>query len=173
MILVLLIPQSRQRIQIEFHSIISNFKGVEMIGSSDRLVLSNYDWKLIDEHNKPYNLSDAKNKVVLINFWATWCPPCIAEMPSLQGLYEQYQDEVVFLFVTNEDLVKVHKFMAANSFSFKAYTPLNRIPKELMTKSIPRTFILNKNYEIVVDEKGALDWNQPEIHQLLKELIEE
>src|SRR5690606_14395552 len=97
---ILIIPQTRKPIQILLQ------KGVMLINKpsiekKETLVkLTDYNWNLIDGTNTPYDLKDAKGNVILINFWATWCPPCIAEMPSLQKLYNDYNDKITFLFVS-------------------------------------------------------------------------
>ena len=108
-----------------------------------------------------------------MNFWATWCPPCIAEMPSIQALYNDYNENVVFLFVTNDDFEIVNKFKTKKGFNFKVYQPINEVPENLMTRSIPRTFIINKAGEIVVDESGAVDWNSQKVRQQFDQLLSE
>ena len=86
-IALLIIPQTRQPIQIFLQ------KGLAMISPSEisadkRENLESYDnWKLIDSNGNQYDFKQAQGKVVFINFWATWCPPCIAEMPSIDNLY--------------------------------------------------------------------------------------
>ena len=55
----------------------------------NREVLNSYEWKLMDYEGNTYNMEEAKGKVVFVNLWATWCPPCIAEMPSIQKLYDK------------------------------------------------------------------------------------
>ena len=109
----------------------------------------------------------------MINFWATWCPPCIAEMPSLQALYDDYSDKVEFLFVTNEDFKTVDTFKKKKDFNFEVYNPVGTIPQSLQTSSIPRTFIINKKGEIVVDESGAVDWNSTTVRGQLDQLLSE
>jgi thiol-disulfide isomerase/thioredoxin len=94
-------------------------------------------------------------------------------MPSLQSLYDDYNDDVVFLFVTSDDFEKVNKFKVKNEFNFKTYKPLNKGPEALATSSIPRTFVINKNGEIVIDESGALDWNSEKVRKQLDRLIAE
>jgi thiol-disulfide isomerase/thioredoxin len=172
-IALFIIPQTRQIIQIALHKGLSYINQSSVIEKDDRVAVSYTNWQLKSDTNTFLNFADAEGKVVLINFWATWCPPCIAEMPSLQALYDDYDDKVVFLFVTNDNLETVKQFKAKKDFDFLVYNPVNAIPKELQTRSIPRTFIINKNGEIVVDESGALDWNSKTVRGQLDQLLSE
>lgn len=169
-ILLLLIPQTRQPIQVFLQ------KGLAMISPSvinenKRLVLTDYDWQLVDEKGNRYDFNEAKGKVVLVNFWATWCPPCIAEMPSLEKLYQDYKDKVVFLLVSNESEEVVSQFKAKRDFDFLAHAAVSPSPKLLEASSIPRTFILDQLGHIVVDKTGAADWNSMKVRQLLDDLL--
>ncbi|WP_296313296.1 TlpA family protein disulfide reductase [Winogradskyella sp. UBA3174] len=172
-ILVLIIPQTRQPIQVLLHKGLSYVSSSNIIEKEDRILVKDSNWQLKSDKNYIINFIDSKGKVVFVNFWATWCPPCIAEMPSIQELYSEYKDDVVFLFVTNEDFQIVEKFMTKKKFTFEVFNPINTIPNQLLTKSIPRTFIINKKGEIVVDESGALDWNSKTVRQQLDQLISE
>jgi thiol-disulfide isomerase/thioredoxin len=171
LIVALIIPQSRRAIQVTMHSLFSKVNSAEILEPENRVILSTFNWNLLDEDNQRINFSKAKGKVVLINFWATWCPPCIAEMDSLEDLYKAYGNEVVFMFVTNDDMELVDAFKTKKGYTLPVYNPLTQIPKEFETRSIPRTFILNKKGEIVVDEKGAVDWNSEDVHQTLNDLL--
>ena len=100
-IALLIISQTRQAIQVLLH------KGIALISptainQNQQIVLEHYDWKLIDENGVVFNFEEKKGKVVLVNFWVTWCPPCIAGMPSMQELYNDYNDKIEFVFVSNE-----------------------------------------------------------------------
>ena len=88
-------------------------------------------------------MESLKGKVVFINYWATWCPPCIAEMPSLQKLYSEYKDKAVFLFVANDEPDKVGYFMREKGFNFPVYFQVSEPAEELRSKSLPTTFIIN------------------------------
>lgn len=107
----------------------------------------------------------------MINFWATWCPPCIAEMPSLQKLYDAYNEDVVFLFITNEPKDVTSEFKSQKAYSFPVYQRRSNAPKPLITKGIPRTVIIDKSGRIVIDKSGAVDWFSSSIREKLEILI--
>ena len=172
-IALLLIPQTRQPIQIVLHKGLSFVNQSTIIDKEERKNISYENWQLISDNGHRLNLTDLKGKVIFINFWATWCPPCIVEMKSLDQLYNEFNDSVVFLYITNDDLETVQKFMDKNSYSFRVYNPINKIPDELVAKSIPRTFIINKKGEIVVDEKGAINWYSDKVKEQLNHLLTE
>lgn len=168
-VLILIIPQTRLPIQILIHKGLALFSP-SVVDEDERVQLANYQWNLIDEHGIPYDFNDAKGKVVLINFWATWCPPCIAEMPSLEKLYSDYKNEVVFLLVSNEDEATIAKFKSKHNYNFLVYSSLSQEPKELGTTSIPRSFIIDKSGIIVLDKTGAANWNSNSVRALLDTL---
>ncbi|MCA0132356.1 TlpA family protein disulfide reductase [Winogradskyella alexanderae] len=172
-IALLLIPQTRYPIQLLVHKGLSYINQSTIIEEGEREILSYQNWKLISDNGEVLNLKDLKGRVLFINFWATWCPPCIVEMPSLQDLYNDFNEEVVFLFVTGDELETVRKFKTKNSYSFKVYNAVNKIPQNLETKSIPRTFIIDKAGAIVVDEKGAVDWYSQKVKTQLTTLLAE
>ena len=170
-IAIFIIPQTRQAIQVVLHKGLSYFNQSSLIDNDDRLAVTYSNWELKSDLNTTLNFKETEGKVVFINFWATWCPPCIAEMPSIQALYNDYKDKVVFLFVTNDDFETVEQFKTKKNFDFLVFNPLNEIPEELTTRSIPRTFIINTKGEIVVDESGAIDWNSETVRNQLDALL--
>lgn len=141
------------------------------LNEADQIHLSNYDWKLTDLNNQKVNLDQFKGKVILVNFWATWCPPCIAEMPSFQDLYDDYNDKVVFLFIAQDDENKVRKFLLDKKHDIPVYFPISTRPVEMNSNSLPTTYVINKKGQIVVDKTGALDWNSKKVRYLLDDLI--
>ena len=172
-IILFVIPQTREIFQVWIHKGLSYVNQSSIIDKEERESIIYTDWKLKSDTNKSLNFAGFKGKVVFINFWATWCPPCIAEMPSLQNLYDDYNDKVEFLFITNDNFETVEKFKIKKDFNFEVFNALSPSPSELETRSIPRTFILNKNGEIVVDESGALDWNSSTVRKQLDDLLSE
>jgi len=143
------------------------------IAPEDRLKLTDYNWQLVDQNGHGFNLNKYKGKVILINNWATWCPPCVAEMPSLSRLYEKYHNKMVFLFVAHDKPEKVHLFLQKNSMNIPVVFMQSETPQLLQSASIPTTFVLNKKGEIVVQKTGAADWNSGQVHKILDKLINE
>ena len=169
-IAILIIPQTRQPIQILLHKGLALFSP-SVIEKEKRIVLTDYNWNLMDEHGKAYDFNNAKGKVVLINFWATWCPPCIAEMPSMEKLYKDYKNDIVFLFVTEEEQEAISKFKDKNAYDFVVYSSLSKHPEIFETRSIPRTYILDKEGQVAIDKSGAADWNSDSVRELLDTLL--
>ncbi|MCK9205601.1 MAG: TlpA family protein disulfide reductase [Salinivirgaceae bacterium] len=132
-----------------------------------------YNWRLMQMDGTEIELNQFKDKVLFINFWATWCPPCIAEMPQLQKLYESYGDKAVFLFVSNEELPLVEQFIKSKEFTLPVYIPITQYPTDFDTNSLPTTFIVSKKGELVLAKYGVAQWNSKRIHKILDKLVEE
>lgn len=171
LLIIIIVPQTRQSTQVLFHKTFSHINFVNKIDIPNRVQLENYDWNLKDEYGRNYDFNSAKGKVVLINFWATWCPPCIAEMPSLQKLYDVYNEEVVFLFVTNEPKEVTSIFKNKNGLSFPVFQSHSNEPNEFVTRSIPRTLVIDKAGYIVIDKTGAVDWFSSSVKKQIDQLI--
>ena len=169
-IAMILIPQTRRPIQVALHKVIALVKPVQ-IHEAKLKKIPHYQWKLVDEQGVVYNFENAKNKVVLINFWATWCPPCIAEMPSLQALYNDYKDKVVFLFVTTDWYSDINPFLKKHQYTFKVFRPADAYPEYFDIPTIPRTFLINADGEVIIDEDNAANWNSKKIRQTIDNLL--
>jgi thiol-disulfide isomerase/thioredoxin len=118
--------------------------------------------------------TDLKGKVVFINFWATWCPPCRAEMPALNDLYNQFHkdDRFVFLFLNeDDDPSKATGYLKSNGFSMPLVTSTGNLPSELYSGSLPTTVVLNKEGRIVYKHEGLAKYNTTEFIQQLKDLL--
>ncbi|MGB5434891.1 MAG: TlpA disulfide reductase family protein [Maribacter sp.] len=138
-----------------------------------QLSVENYDWEMMDVNGHTFNFERARDKVVLINFWATWCPPCVAEMPSLQGLYDDYGDKVVFLFIAEDSAEKVTSFMDKKGYDLPVYYSKTEAPDLLLAKLLPTTYVLDKNGKIIIAETGAADWNSEKVRKILDGLLTE
>jgi thiol-disulfide isomerase/thioredoxin len=171
-IILMIIPQTRQPIQIYLHKGLAMFSPSE-ISENERKILTNYSWKLKSLNGLDYDFKQAEDKVILINFWATWCPPCIAEMPVLQSLYNDYGDKIEFLLVSQEAETVIRKFLDKHDYTFEIHRSISEIPLMLQTKSIPRTLIISKEGNIVVDKIGVANWNSESVRETLDKLLAE
>ena len=123
------------------------------------------------EDGKIINSNSLQGKVVLINFWASWCPPCRAEMPSLNKLYNELKNDhhFVFLFINeDENIENARKFISKNNFSIPLYFRLN-VPEEIFSGTLPTTLVLDKQGKVVLKHEGMADYdNERFINQLKK-----
>ncbi len=106
-------------------------------------------------------LADLRGKAVFLNFWATWCGPCRAEMPNLETLYEQVKAEpnVAFALIAYEPPEKVKTFLGKHPHNAPVYTVSEEILKKMRIESFPTTLILGKNGEMVFSKTGAVAWD--------------
>ncbi|WP_240673161.1 TlpA family protein disulfide reductase [Aequorivita ciconiae] len=170
-IILLIIPQTRMPIQVFVQRLIS-FSPSET-SEEKRETLSDYNWPLVGLNSEEIDFSQSEGKVVVLNFWATWCPPCVAEMPSFQKLYDDYASKVDFYFVTTEKPDKVTRFLKKHNYSLPAYLQHFESPDQLQSSVLPTTYVLSKTGEIVVNESGVADWNSKKIRNLLDKLLSE
>lgn len=168
---LLFIPQTGTPIKVFFNRLIA-FSPSE-IAKEDQETLSDYNWKLQDLNGNTANFSSAEGTVILMNVWATWCPPCLAEMPSMQALYNRYNTEVTFYFVSLEDTETLQRFMTKKGYDFPVYATQEIFPKALETNSFPTTYLISKNGNIVMNKKGAADWDSDAVHQAIDALLAE
>ena len=114
------------------------------------------------------NLADFKGKVVFLNFWGTWCPPCRAEYPSIQKLYEAKKDKVQFVLVAMQDEEeKVKQFLAENKYTTPVYLAKSPLAEKMLPKSFPTTFLVGQNGRILMKEDAAKDWNAEDVLQFI------
>ncbi len=123
------------------------------------------------------SLSDYRGKVVLLNFWATWCPPCVSEAPSLDKLYKMLKDENFVLLAVSVDeggKKAVEDFMKKKNLSFPVLLdPEGRIARLYRTTGVPESFVVRKNGTIDNKIRGAIDWTAPKAVEYFHELTQE
>ena len=119
-----------------------------------------YDWRVRGLDGGKLQVDQIKGKVIFLNFWGTWCPPCVAEMPSIQRLYDRVKGEgIQFMCVSDEDGGKVRKFVEERGFTFPVYTLIGEKPRVLETRGVPATFIISRDGQIVFKHVGAAQWD--------------
>lgn len=136
--------------------------------------VTNSGVSFLDENKKVIALNDLKGKVVFINFWATWCPPCVEEMPSINALKKRYKNDpnVVFLMVdVDNNYEKSKKFMEKGGFDLPVHLPNGEIPSNFLGNAIPTTVILDKSGEMVGRMEGGRDYASPEMIKAMDDLV--
>ncbi len=114
-----------------------------------------------DRHGKTVDLGDLEGKIIFINFWATWCPPCRAEMPSLNKLYTEWKkdEDVVFLFVDADSKLQLaEKFLQNKGYSWPVYTAASDVPREIFGGSLPTTVVFDKQGRLSFRHEGMADY---------------
>lgn len=132
---------------------------------------ADYDWHVAPMMGERLHIADLKGRVVFLNFWATWCPPCVAEMPSIQGLFEKVNaEDIAIVCVSQEDHATVAAFMRKKGYSFPVYTLQGAPPRVFETEGIPATFILSPDGQIVFKHVGAAKWDDEKVVNFLNAL---
>ena len=132
---------------------------------------ASYDFQLINEGGRTLNFSEFEGQTVFINFWATWCPPCIAEMPDIHDLYEKVGSEVSFVMVSvDEHRDKALRFVDKKKFEFPIFFLKKGLPDTYNTHSIPTTYVISPNGEIVAEQHGLSKYDTKNFREFLLEL---
>jgi len=168
-IVLLIFPQTSLPVKVFFQRI---FMGSpSMLAAGERTQVSDYDWRIYDLEGDEINFNRSEESLVLLNFWATWCPPCVAELPSLQQLYNTYGNKVDFYLLTAEEPEVVSSFLKKRGFDFPVYIQRFKGPDELEVQSIPTTYLIDKNGVILIEKTGAADWNSEKFRDQLDLLL--
>ncbi len=134
---------------------------------------TSYDWEVLDLGGSPVDLGSYKGKAVFLNVWATWCPPCVAEMPSIAKLSERSEFEnkdlaFVLVSVDQAGLDKVQAFAQRMDLgNTEIVVAKGAPPEEFMTDSIPATYLIDPAGTIVEAHRGGKDWNTDEVAEKL------
>lgn len=167
--LIVFVPQVRMPVMSTVQRVLA--RTPKELAPEQQKSIQTFDWVLTDLENKITNLSESRGKVTLINLWATWCPPCVAEMPSLQKLYDHYGEQLDYYFVSHEDPETVARFMKSKNYTFPVYLPVNTPPAQFHSNSLPTTYVIDKNEKIVMKEVGAHNWFSESFRKKIDELL--
>ncbi len=135
------------------------------------------DFTLSDLQGNTHTLAALRGKVVIVNFWATWCPPCRAEMPSMEQLHRELGDEGLVMLAINiekDGRQTVPKFLASSPHSFPILIDdREEVQKRYGVSKFPESFVVRKDG--VIDDKviGAIDWAHPQTVEYFRKLLKE
>ncbi len=152
----------------------SSFEFSNQVAIEDNLPAPDFTFPGLD--GKKVSLSDYKGKVVLVNIWATWCPPCVAEMPSMEKLYNKFKGENFELLAVSIDapgLKAVAPFMKKHKLTFPALIdPEGTVKAVYGLTGVPESFIIDKQGILIKKIVGPEDWATPKIFRFFSELIQ-
>jgi len=162
---VFLIPGLRNFLKDQFFP-------VATIESAVHISEEDYDIDLQGINVSSTNLKNFKNKPLFLNFWGTWCPPCIKEWPSIQKLYNSRKDQMDFVLIAmKDDEEKVRNFLKKNNYDVPVYIAQSPISEKILPKAFPTTFLLDQHGRILMKEDVATDWNAESIHQFIDKTV--
>ena len=134
------------------------------------------DFTLPDLDGKMVRLSDQKGKVVFLNIWATWCPPCVEEMPSMEKLHQALKDEdfqILAVSIDKQGAEAVRPFMKQHKLNFTALVDKEETTKSAyQTTGVPETFIIDRDGIIIEKVIGPRNWASPEAIEYFRNLLQ-
>lgn len=147
------------------------------IATTDGPMLSDSDYRFTMETSdgKTASLSDFRGDVVFVNVWASWCPPCVAEMPTIETLYDNVSshDDIKFILLSmDEEHQKAVDFMEGKEFSMPYYFPVSSLPTQFRSQYLPTTYIISKKGQIIYKKEGIADYSSTNFAQWMIELAE-
>ncbi len=132
---------------------------------------ADFNLKLLDADGNTTSLEELKGKVIFLNMWATWCPPCIAEIPSIDTLHEEMGDEVAFVLLSlDDDFEKAKAFDKRKGYDLPIYAPASNLPKMYHSSAIPTTYVIDADGNLAMTHKGMADYSDSEFKTFLNSL---
>jgi peroxiredoxin len=148
------------------------FRELEVIRPSRQKLAD--DFSLPTPDNGTFRLRDHHGKVVLINFWATWCPPCLAEMPAMERLWQQHRDSGFMMVAVSVDAdpTKVAPFVAEHKLTFPiALDPRMQVAEQYGVRALPSSFLVDRAGALAGLAIGPRAWDNDASHSLVEGLV--
>ena len=133
------------------------------------------DFRLPTPEGKAVALTELRGQVVFLNFWATWCPPCRVEMPSMERLYKEFKDQGLTILAIDmgESAKQVARFMRDFQLSFPALLDTDgNVSARYRVQGLPTTFLIDRGGRIAGAALGPRDWSSQEGKALIRSLLE-
>ncbi len=134
------------------------------------------DFTLRDMDGKSHSLSDYRGKVVMLNFWATWCPPCRHEMPSMESIFQEMGKQGFVVLAVNQFEDSDHVFAYMGQLSVFPTFPIlfdhkGKVSQMYGIKGLPTTLLIDKQGRVIYRAVGGRDFNHPAVRKLIHELL--
>jgi len=173
LILAMLLPVSRKFVSTGLNKLIMHRPS--LINESRQVQLNDedYSWELADMNGRNVSLNEFRGEIIFLSIWATWCPPCRAEMPNIQKLHDQYGNKITMILASQEDPETIKTFMDQQGYTMPYYRLVRNLPEKLQSSSIPTTFLITQEGRIAVRKTGAAKWNGDFFTAYLDDLLRE
>lgn len=132
------------------------------------------DFDLEDPDGNPQRLADYQGKAIILNFWATWCPPCREEMPSMQRAHEAVSDDGIAMIAINvgEDADTIEQFLASYPVDFPLPMDLDsKVVQSYPVRGLPTTFVIDPEGRLVYVATGGREWDDPALLDQVRALV--
>ena len=134
------------------------------------------DFSLVDLSGQQHSLAGHRGKVVLINFWASWCPPCVHEMPSMSRLNDDYREQPFTILAINlgERIEDIQNFLQQHPVNFPVLLdPQQQLPRQWKVFAFPTSYIIDKQGRIRYSVAGGIDWTSDEAKRAIQGLLDQ
>ncbi|MBT8319080.1 MAG: TlpA family protein disulfide reductase [Gramella sp.] len=132
---------------------------------------ASFDLKLRDENGVMIPFGRFKGKVIFINFWATWCPPCLAEMPAINNLYQKMGDDVVFVMLSmDQEFETAVSFKKRKGYNFPIYSLGSSLPLMYQSRTLPTTYVISADGKLELTHKGMSNYDTADFIEFLNNL---
>uniref|UniRef100_UPI004047BB8C TlpA family protein disulfide reductase n=1 Tax=Roseivirga sp. TaxID=1964215 RepID=UPI004047BB8C len=143
--------------------------------NEDETASADYNFRLVDTEGNKLDVRDLKGKTIFINMWATWCAPCVAEMPSINDLYNKIEnkEEIVFLMISyDKDMRTARGWVKRKGFDFPVYQLASPLPDMYETGVVPSTFVISPQGKIVLNKTGMANYDTKRFLNFLTKMTE-
>ncbi len=170
-IILMIIPATRKPITSTLIRITMRKPQVKEAENIPKLTTRDLTFAFEDFEGNLYSLEDFQDEVILLNFWATWCPPCRAEMPSIQKLYNEYGDKIAMILITSEEKSILRDYLEENNYDLPVYIQKTALTPSFPVQSIPTTFLIARDGSLLLKKTGAANWNSDDFKSKLDNLL--
>ena len=144
----------------------------DMRYAEENNVDADFSLELTTLDGRPVSLGNMKGKAIFMNFWATWCAPCLAEMPFIESLYQDLKDEnVAFVIISTDDEAEVaRKFIAAKGYILPIYRLAGRVPEMYQVRTLPTTYVISPTGKMATVHVGMANYDTRGFRSFMKEI---
>lgn len=171
-ILLLLIPQTGQPIRVGINRLKTMVWSPSIERAEKQVHIPAFDYALRNLDQEPVTQRIGDGQVTFLSNWATWCPPCVAELPSIEALYQDYKDRIDFVLVTHENPEVVQGFLDKKDLDLPVYFSASQLPEALKSNKLPTNYLIDAEGNILIKETGAANWNSTKVRGLMDEVLE-